>query len=636
MCGIAGWIGPIDEKDKITEKVKKAMLHRGPDAQEHMHWDEITLIHNRLKIIDLTERGTQPMSNEDGTIWIIFNGEIYNHRSLRKELEKKGHMFHSETDTEAIIHLYEEKGNDFVKELHGMFAFCIFDSKKKLVLLARDRYGIKPLFMYQNKGCIAFASELNTLKAIPDIDLSVNLQAIYDYTSLFYIPAPLTFFEHISALVPGEMKVINTRSRNVESVLWHQHEIKPEFSLTEDYVIKETSRLLKNAVESELESDVKLGALLSGGIDSSLVSCYAQKKMSNKLNTFNVKFSDAAYDESWAALLVAEQIGSNHTTLQMPEGSGNWEHLTSLLLHAGQPYADTSYFAMHGVSALMRKHLTVALSGDGGDEGFGGYTFYNEIEQIHWFNQLPKFITCIGVRILGWLSELHPQLKRKHRAIGHFYKASDTKVMENIFCWMREAEHNALWNNRNDLLKVRRYFERDEALLAPLKLNGLEKLSALCTSLNISLVLPNDFLFKVDTASMRESLEIRVPMLNEELFTFGLKLPHALKTKRGELKYILRKIAKSVLPEKVANKPKWGFGIPIDKWVDEDFKEKAYRYLNREDNPVQAYLNKQVYGQWVEAFCKNKTIEGISREGLYQRLIMLLSLSLHLEKTYQD
>jgi asparagine synthase (glutamine-hydrolysing) len=404
----------------------------------------------------------------------------------------------------------------------------------------------------------------------------------------------------------------------------------PNNNLSDTETVDEVKNLIEKAVANQLESDVILGSLLSGGIDSSLVSYYAQKKLSKKLNTYNVKFPEDDYDESWAAIAVAEHIHSNHQTLLMKERSGSWEHITSLLRHAGQPFADTSYFAVQGVSSLMKQHLTVALSGDGGDEGFGGYSIYNDIERIQSFNSIPKLLTMPAVMVVSMLAPFNNSLARYKRMFSAFYNKDVVEVTENMIRWTRKDEHQNLWHNSTQYLPVRRYIEQDYQQLKPQNLKGLELLSALCTLSNTNIVLPNDFLFKVDTASMHESIEVRVPMLDEDLFEKGMQLPHRLKTKNKELKHILRGVAKQVLPEKVANKPKMGFGIPVDTWVSLDFKDKAKEHLTNGSNKLKDILNPTVYNEWIDAFCNNKQHRDISREGLYQRITMLLALSLHI------
>ena len=300
MCGIAGWLGAsADGKDSAGGMVR-ALRHRGPDADGIKSWPQATLVHTRLSIIDLTPAGAQPMANEDGTVWTVFNGEIYNHRELRRNLEKQGHLFRGHSDTEVLPHLYEEEGLDFVKKLRGMFALAIFDTRRHVLMLARDRFGIKPLFYAPSKDRLAFASEIRALLGLPGIDTRPDRQAIYDFAALFYIPAPETFYTGIRALEPGE--ILEARL-DVDGVLWrtrayHRWSIAPDLALTLDQATDRADELLTTAVHRQMESDVPLGTLLSGGIDSSLVSVAAQTALTQGLRTFNVKFSEEEYDET--------------------------------------------------------------------------------------------------------------------------------------------------------------------------------------------------------------------------------------------------------------------------------------------------------------------------------------------------
>lgn len=378
MCGIAGWLGSVTDGQQSATRMARALRHRGPDSQGIRSWPEATLVHTRLSIIDLSPTGAQPIANQDETVWAVFNGEIYNHRELRRELESRGHVFRGRSDSEVLPHLYQEEGPGFVSRLRGMFSLAIFDTRAKTLLLARDRFGIKPLFYAQAPHRLAFASEINALLTLPGVDDRPDRQALYDFAALLYIPAPETFYRGIRALQAGE--VLEARL-NHDGISWktrtfHQWAIAPDPAITATQAVDRTDALLTTAVQRQMESDVPLGALLSGGIDSSLVSAAAQEAATRSLHTFNVRFSEQEYDETWAAVAVAQHIGSDHTTLDMDDVRGTWEHVTGLLQHAGQPFADTSLFAAHAVCRLMRQHVTVALSGDGGDEAFGGYNTF--------------------------------------------------------------------------------------------------------------------------------------------------------------------------------------------------------------------------------------------------------------------
>jgi asparagine synthase (glutamine-hydrolysing) len=401
MCGIGGWLGFLARGESYAKGIVRAMHHRGPDAQGFRAWPAAGLVHTRLSIIDVSPAGAQPMTNEDGTVWAVFNGEIYNHSELRRRLQARGHIFRGRSDTEVLPHLYEDEGPEFVKRLRGMFALAIYDTSKQKLLLARDRFGIKPVFYAPGKNRLGFASEIKALRALPNIDIQPDRQAIYDFAALFYIPAPETFYRGIRALQPGEMLEARMDGETIswKTQMYHQWSITSDSSLTLDEAADRADALLSSAVRRQMESDVPLGTLLSGGIDSSLVSAAAQKALNSELRTFNVRFSDDGYDETWAAIETAKHIGSCHETLKIEDEQGTWEHVTGLLLHAGQPFADTSLFAVNAVSKLMRRHVTVALSGDGGDEAFGGYDVYWRIARIAALQRLPVPIRRGGSEI---------------------------------------------------------------------------------------------------------------------------------------------------------------------------------------------------------------------------------------------
>jgi asparagine synthase (glutamine-hydrolysing) len=609
----------------------KTMFRRGPDAYGIQSWPEATLVHTRLSVIDLSSYGAQPMANEDGTVWTILNGEIYNHRELRRALAARGHRFNGHSDTEVLPHLYEEDGLDFVNKLRGMFALVIYDRKTNTLILARDRFGIKPLFYAAGEDRLAFASEIRALLEVPRMDLRPDPQAIYDFAALFFIPAPETFYRGVRALQPGEMLVATIGDRHLswKTRYYHRWNIHIDRSLTLEKAAERADELIIAAVQRQLESDVPLGALLSGGIDSSLVSAAAQDALSGGLRTYNVQFSDDDYDETWAALAVASAIRSRHEILQMNGHRGTWEYVTELLLHAGQPFADTSLFAVNAVCRLMRERVTVALSGDGGDEGFGGYNQYWQIARIAGLQKLPVPVWRQASSVLTPLARCGVVREHLAQRVKETVGADDTAILQDLFCWMRGDEHRRLCRI-DDVLPVRRLFEPQWEHHLPRAASRLEHLSAHTTEVNSRLVLPNDFLFKVDTASMRESLEVRVPMLDEELFAFGLSLPHRLKVKGRTCKTVLREVAKRKLPLAVANKPKRGFAIPVESWVDPDFRAGLTDLLLGSGSKLPDFFEPQVYRPIVEAACGGRVHPGISRSDAYQRSVMLLSLQLAL------
>jgi len=570
------------------------------------------------------------MGNEEGTIWTTFNGEIYNHHELRRDLEARGHIFKGHSDTEVLTHLYEEHGLDFVLKLRGMFALAIYDTRTRTLVLTRDRFGIKPLFYAPGAGRLAFASEIRALREFPGVDGRPDRQAVYDFAALWFIPAPATFFVGIRALQPGELLVARMDNQEVcwRMQTYHRWTIQPDPGMTLDEATDRADELLVAAVRRQMESDVPLGALLSGGIDSSLVCAVAQATRGGGLQTFNVRFPEEEYDETWAARTVADAIASEHQTLDMVDVKGDWDHVTALLKHAGQPYADTSLFAANAVCQLLRQHMTVALSGDGGDEGFGGYSEFSRIAWIARWQSMPMPIQRGAARALAPFERCGMVRDGLWQRLDDLAGADDISTIQSFFC-LSEHKHRQLCRDTN-LLPVRRHFEPQwEHLLAP-RASRLEHLSAQMTETYARLVLPNVYLFKVDAASMRESLEVRVPLLDEDLFEFGLTLPHRLKAKGRMCKQVLRSIAQRRLPPRIANKAKWGFSIPVDTWVEGNFRTRLREFLLGPESRLPEFFRPEMYRPIIEALCAKHAAPGISREGLYTWGIMLLSLNLAL------
>ncbi len=627
MCGIAGWFGTLPFGGEHAGEMVGRMRHRGPDAKGVRRWEHAALVHARLSIIDLTTTGEQPLSDETNRMWTVFNGEIYNHHELRSDLEGRGHSFRGRADSEVLPHLYEEWGRDLLPRLRGMFAFATYDSRDQRLLLGRDRFGIKPLFYAVLPDGIAFASELRALLCLPGIDLSIDAQALFDFTALTYVPAPQTIYRGIRVLEPGcalEAEMTGGRFRH-RVFRYHDWVLQPDSSLPLGSAVDHADRLVSRAVRSQLESDVPIGSLLSGGIDSSLVSAAAQEAIApDTLHTFNVRFPDAAYDETWAARMVADTIGSAHETLEFEAGTGTWDEVCALLAHAGQPFADTSMFAVNAVSRLMRRHVKVALSGDGGDEAFAGYDLYWQLNRLSRLSSVPRPLLIVargGLRAAGLVSSRYTRWAGRLR---DFESGDEAEIIGSLFRWIRDEELRRLLPDLAVEPVVRHFEKRWEHILPP-QASRLERLSAHATEINVRLLLPDDFLFKVDMASMRESLEVRVPMLDEELVDFGMSLPHRLKVRNHDGKLVLRELAARKLPDAVARKPKWGFGVPVDTWLSPGFRDSLRATLLAADTPIAAYYDRCAYGPIVEAFCEGRQLPAISRQGLYQRVTMLLS-----------
>jgi len=629
MCGIGGWIGYQERGEEVAIRMRQALHHRGPNGHGIKTLPIATLVHTRLSIIDLSESGSQPMGNETGTIWSVCNGEIYNHRELRNDLEQKGHTFKGYSDSEVIPHLYEELGAGFVERLRGMFAIAIYDDRTRTLFITRDRFGIKPIFYAPSKRWLAFASELRALLCVPGINTRPDRQAVYDSTSLLYIPAPETFYQGIRAVQAGE--ILEAHLVQDGELAWKRRQywrgvIAPDQSRSLSEAADQAEGLITAAVRRQLESDVPLGALLSGGIDSSLVSTAAQRLLAGTLRTFNVRFPVQKYDETSAALAVAEHIGSRHTTLDMEEGRGTWEQVLDLLKHIGQPFADLSVFAVNAVSRVMRGHVTVALSGDGGDEGFGGYDIYWQLARIARMQRLPAILWKTSALALGPLasaSVVPAYIPGRLREVAH---ADDVQVVQDLFTWIHGDELHRLCLDHEKMMPIRRLFEQQWEHRLPRNVDRTERLSALATEANARVTLANDFLFKVDIASMREGLEVRVPMLDEELFSFGLSLPHKLKVKARECKLVLREVAARQLPSSVSRKPKHGFGVPLDRWVNTEFRSRVRETLLSPSSPLPEFFQRDGYEPLVESFCNSSSTGSLSREAIVQRVVFLLSV----------
>jgi asparagine synthase (glutamine-hydrolysing) len=373
-----------------------------------------------------------------------------------------------------------------------------------------------------------------------------------------------------------------------------------------------------------------MGALLSGGIDSSLVTGALTKDRTDRVPTFNVRFSDKQFDETWAAVAVAAHYQTEHRTLNMEDHQGTWDGITQLLLHAGQPFADTSIFACNLVCRLLRQHVTVALSGDGGDEGYGGYDQFWQLKWILGLQTVPHpMVGLMSIAMRGLAAAGCARFTLAQR-IKQLAGADDAAIVQHLLCWIRDEEHRQLCLD-DDLLPVRRWFEPHWERELPKRASRVERLSALLTEAHLRVNLPNCYLFKVDTASMKESLEVRVPMLDEDLIGFGLSLPHRLKATGRTSKLVLREVARRRLPPDVANKPKRGFGVPVDRWVDPDFKVQLRDRLLGPSSALPEFFHPHVYRPVVDAFCNERPCPGITRQGLFQRATMLLAIDLAMD-----
>lgn len=576
MCGIAGVLtlpGGDRLDPGLLARMTDTILHRGPDGQGHHVDPPVLMGMRRLSIIDVAG-GDQPIGNEDGTVQVVFNGEIYNYRELRAELERLGHRFRTRSDTEVLVHLYEEHGDDFPRYLNGMFAVALHDRTRGRVLLARDQIGIKPLFVAKLPGHLVFGSEIKALLASGLVPRLLDHDALAEFMSWEYVPAPRTLIRAIRKLEPGCTLAVDLASGQIqERRYW---DLPPAEAVEPGRAQDWADRLdvaLGAAVRRQMVADVPLGALLSGGVDSSVVVA----KMGRDARTFSIGFDDASYDELPHARRVAEQLGVRHEIEMIrPDVRGLFDQLMHFM---DDPIADFSIFPTYLVSRLARRHVTVALSGDGGDELFGGYDTYVAQGMARHWQRLPGFLRQ-GV-IAPLLDRLAPRPQKKglinkakrfvegarlDPALGHarWRLFMDAALRDRLFTpGMGRARHD------HPEAHVRRYMR---------EANGRDPVDQ-ALHVDMKSYLVDNCLVKVDRMSMANSLEVRVPLLDREVVELAFRMPPALKLKDGQTKPLLKEVAARHVPRASVYRTKQGFSIPIKHWLNETFKPLTQELL---------------------------------------------------------
>src|SRR5436305_3239170 len=561
MCGIAGIVNkdgaPVDRE--LLTRMNEAIRHRGPDDDGFYFSDGVGLAMRRLSIIDLAH-GQQPIHNQDQTAWIVFNGEIYNYRELRAQLESLGHKFYTDSDTEAIIHAYDQYGTDCPKYLRGMFAFAIWDKRTKSLFLARDRVGKKPLLYAQVNGQLVFGSEFSALLEHPAVSRDVDFEALHYYLAFICVPAPLTAYRAIRKLEPGH------------SLLWRNGEVKIErywqldfsrkIDISEAEAGERVVNLLRDAVKVRLMSEVPLGAFLSGGIDSSAVVALMAQESSEQIKTFSIGFDEKDFSELHHARRVAEHVGADHHEFVVRPDA--MEILPTLVEHYGEPFADSSAIPSYYVSRETRRYVTVALNGDGGDECFAGYQRYAAMNIAQKYANLPAALRerviapVIGV-LPGFEARQNPLRKAKR-----FVASASRPPVERYLRWISAFDEDAKQNLYSDDFRNQTASFRTARFLEPwfAKANGAGIVDASLLTDTMT-YLPNDLLVKMDIASMTVSLEARSPFLDHHLMEFAASLPEKLKLRRLTTKYLLKRVLKKLVHEENLTRRKMGFVVQI-------------------------------------------------------------------------
>ncbi len=641
MCGIAGRFHPIQlpPDPSWAEKADVLLAHRGPDGKGRYADEYCELVHRRLALIDLSPAGRQPMTNEDGSVYVVYNGEIYNYKELRSELKRAGHIFRSESDTEVLVHLYEEHGVDMAAKLRGMFACAIYDRTHNQLFLARDRFGIKPLYYAMLPNQFVFASEIKAILALHDFSPSINRQACYDFLGLSYIPEPQTGFAEALAIPQGHYLIVNAQKARLTK--YHQIEASPDESLPFSKAVEDTSYALLNSVKLQSVADVPVAALLSGGIDSSLVVAAYCRSAEERPATFNVSFPDQAYDETPFAQAVSEQYQTNHQTIRLEDFSLTPELARELLLHFDQPFADSSLIPTYLVSKAIRDQgIICALSGDGGDEAFGGYACFWRANKFIRLMSLPNSAraaaAATGDLLASFTQDIGRQMSKAFR-LAQEGKQDRAALLAGLSNYLSEDQKRELALTEFGLrMRGSQRLFADPANQADLhKTTDLELLSKRLTETHFAVSLTSDMLRKVDMMSMLAGVEVRVPLLEEEVVNCGLRLPHNYKTDGKIGKRVLRETAKRWLPEQVASHRKQGFRIPLDRMATDQFHQLLADLLLSPSARIRAFLNLPLVERWLQSFRQAQAGNhsgAISREGLYQRILMILALELWLRE----
>lgn len=629
MCGICGKLSTVPGEtidNPLLERMNRALSHRGPDDQgtflfrfpEERSAPTVGLGHCRLSILDLSQAGHQPMTNTRKTLWLTYNGEIYNFREIRKELEKKGRTFFSETDTEVILHLYEEKGVACLETFRGMFAFALWDSPRRRLFLARDRLGKKPLFYRWEKGTLWWSSSLEAMLQDPAIPRRVNPTALLLYLTYGYVPAPWTLFEGIWKLPPAHYLVWEENDIRI-TPYWHLS-YEPKWGGSEAELSERLSGLLKEATRLRMISDVPLGAFLSGGIDSSTVVSFMAECSERPVKTFSIGFEEAPFNELPYAREVARHLGTDHHEFVVRPDAISV--LPRLIQHVGEPFADSSILPTYYLSEMTRRLVKVALNGDAGDEIFAGYDRYRAqlVAQKARF-----FFRLFGTRGVSFLLSCFPDpegrgfLKDAKRFARSCFLDREDRYIDWMSFFNRPMRESLIHERIREQVH---HEEAPEAWMSRIyqKANGLDLLDA-TLRLDTLTYLPNDLLVKVDIASMAHALECRSPFLDHQVVEFMARVPSAFKMQGRHSKVLLKRTVSGRLPQKILRRPKQGFGVPVEQWFRGTLRGYAEELLLDPQTLHRGYFRQEALERILEEHFSRRRDHG-------GRLWMLICLEL--------
>lgn len=597
MCGICGIVGRQDKE--LLQRMCNSLVHRGPDSNGMFTKGNISLGIRRLKIIDL-ETGDQPIHNEDKTVWLVLNGEIYNYKKLKADLIKKGHKFYTKTDTEVVVHLYEEYKDYCVKFLRGMFTFAIWDSTRRKLFIARDRIGIKPLYYYTREGRFIFASELKAILQDNGVSKLIDREALDYYLTFLYIPAPLTIFKEIRKLPAAHTLTIQDGKININR--YWKLEFNQEMVRPEHYYIQMAKDLLYEATKLHMISDVPLGALLSGGLDSSAIVAMMSRLSSYPIKTFSIGFENkfSSYNELRYSRIVAEKFQTDHKELIIKPDVANL--IPKIISHLEEPFADSSAILNYLICQEARQFVTVGLTGIGGDEIFGGYPRYLGLMVDKYYQRLPGSLRSA----LSGISDFIPQTRDSQNMGGRlsrFIKSSQETKNDRYISWLtyfdKEMKTKLLNQGLEDSIYLHyNYLESQET---PDFLNS-------ASYLDINTYLPDDLLVMADKMSMANSFELRVPLCDHELMEFSASIPFSVKLKGFRLKSLFKKAVKDILPSEVINKRKQGFMVPLADWLKDDLQDFVKGVLSESTIKKRGIFNSKYVNELLSLHFQGKKI----------------------------
>ena len=556
MCGIAG-IFSVSGRPVLTGEVKvmcDAIRHRGPDDDGYLVLGRVGLGMRRLSIIDLAT-GHQPIRNEDGTVWVVMNGEIYNYRQLRADLERRGHRFYTTTDTEVVVHLYEEFGGECVHRLRGMFGLAVWDERRQSLFLARDRLGIKPLYYAEADGRLLFASELKSILALPEVERELNWSSVNHLFTSLSTPSTESIVAGVHKLPPGHSLTLRADGTR-KLVRYWEVEFRPDHGKSEEDFVEQLRGMLEESVDMHLISDVPLGAFLSGGLDSSAVVAFMARRSDRPVKTFSIGFRERAFDESSAARVVAEQFGTEHTELILQP---DVESLTDdIVWYLDEPFGDSSAIPTYMVSKLAADQVKVVLSGDGGDELFAGYDRYLVEQKERRYEYAPAPLR----RVLGLIGDSMPEGAKGRNFLRHVALSGSARYLDS--CTLFKADQKRRLFRPEVVRRIGSHDPWREAHAFLKRLDG-DWLSTL-QHWDLQNYLPLDILTKVDRMSMAHSLEARVPLLDHKLVEFAATIPPQFRLRDGETKSIFKRAMRGILPDGIIDRPKHGFAVPLGAW----------------------------------------------------------------------